>query len=117
MNKEQAAKKIGVSVRTLQRHMAANRIAYTMKRTKTGDVAEFDKEEVERFRRELKEGLTAAVRHGTVEATGPVSPMPADSAGHNEQTALALTQPAQLALIERLASVLSGAGETRPAVP
>jgi excisionase family DNA binding protein len=117
MNKEQAAKKIGISVRTLQRHMAANRIAYAMKRTKTGDVADFNKDEVERFRRELKEGLTASVRHGTVESSGPVSPMPADGAGHNEQTALALAQPAQVALLERLASVLGSIREARPAVP
>jgi excisionase family DNA binding protein len=88
MNKEQAAKRIGVSVRTLQRHMSAHRIAFTMKRTKTGEVADFDREEVERFKRELKEGLTAAVNHGVLEASEAVRAIAPDEAA-SQQTALA----------------------------
>jgi excisionase family DNA binding protein len=84
MNKEQAAKKLKISVRTLQRHMAKHKIAYKMKRTKTGEVADFDKEEVERFKRELKEGLTDAVTHGAVESEA-VRPQPLDE----QSTALA----------------------------
>jgi excisionase family DNA binding protein len=72
MNKEVAARKIGISVRTLQRYMSAHRIAFTMKRTKTGEVADFNKAEVERLKYELKEGMTTPVTHGIVEPSEPV---------------------------------------------
>jgi predicted DNA-binding protein (UPF0251 family) len=101
MNKEQAAKKIGISVRTLQRKMSEHRIAFTMKRTKNGDVADFNKEEVERFKRELKEGLTATVTHGVIAPSEAVTAIPtgadADTVG---QTALA-----PMDLMQRLAAI------------
>ncbi len=75
MNKEVAARKIGISVRTLQRYMSAHRIAFTMKRTKTGEVADFDKAEVERLKYELKEGMTTPVKHGVVESSEPSEPV------------------------------------------
>jgi excisionase family DNA binding protein len=62
--------------------MSKNRIAFTMKRTKTGEVADFDKTEVERFKKVLKEGLAHSVIHGAlVSATG------------DAQNALAIRQP------------------------
>jgi excisionase family DNA binding protein len=88
MNKEQAAKKIGISVRTLQRKMSEHRIAFKMKRTKTGEAADFDKAEVERFKRELKEGMTATVTHGVIKPSEPVTAF-LTNADATEQTALA----------------------------
>jgi excisionase family DNA binding protein len=78
MNKEDAASELGISVRTLQRYMSAHRLAFTMKRTKTGEVADFAPAEVERFRRELAGELTASVSHGAV-ASEPVSPEAGES--------------------------------------
>jgi excisionase family DNA binding protein len=50
MNKEQAAEFLKISVRQLQRHMAARRIAYQMVATKHGEEAEFSRDELERFK-------------------------------------------------------------------
>jgi len=50
MNKKQAAEFLGITPRTLERHMSAGRIAYEMRRGKTGEEAYFDPASVERFR-------------------------------------------------------------------
>ncbi len=52
MNKEQAAAACGITVRTLQRHMAAHRIGFAMRRNLTGEEATFSAEEVARFKAE-----------------------------------------------------------------
>jgi excisionase family DNA binding protein len=60
MNKEQAADALNITVRTLQRHMAAHRIGFAMRRTVTGEEATFSDEEVERFKAE-RDALTTTV--------------------------------------------------------
>jgi hypothetical protein len=61
MDKEQAAKFLGVSVRTLQRHTAAGRISAKYSHGDRGPQAEYDRAELERFKRELAE-VTSYVR-------------------------------------------------------
>jgi excisionase family DNA binding protein len=88
MNKEQAAKKLGISVRTLQRHMSRHKLGFTMRRTKTGEEAVFDKDEVQRFKEEMRgERLTATVSGVVMPETVAVSPTDDKQA---EQTALAV---------------------------
>jgi excisionase family DNA binding protein len=60
MNKEQAADALNITVRTLQRHMAAHRIGFAMRRTVTGEEATFSEREVERFKAE-RDALTTTV--------------------------------------------------------
>jgi excisionase family DNA binding protein len=60
MNKEQAAAALGITVRTLQRHMAAHRIGFAMRRTVTGEEAIFSDEEIARFKTE-RDALTTTV--------------------------------------------------------
>jgi excisionase family DNA binding protein len=50
MNKKQAAEFLGITPRTLERHMSAGRIAYEIRKGKTGDEAYFAPETVERFK-------------------------------------------------------------------
>ncbi len=64
MNKEQAAAALGITVRTLQRHMAAHRIGFAMRRTVTGEEASFSTEEVARFKAE-RDALTTTVTSAT----------------------------------------------------
>jgi excisionase family DNA binding protein len=61
MNKEQAAAALGITVRTLQRHMAAHRIGFAMRSTATGDEATFSEREVARFKAE-RDALTTTVK-------------------------------------------------------
>ena len=60
MNKEQAAAALGITVRTLQRHMAAHRIGFAMRKTATGEEATFSAEEVARFKVQ-RDALTETV--------------------------------------------------------
>lgn len=60
MNKEQAAAALGITVRTLQRHMAAHRIGFAMRKTATGEEATFSQEEVARFKAQ-RDALTETV--------------------------------------------------------
>jgi excisionase family DNA binding protein len=60
MNKEQAAAALGITVRTLQRHMAAHRIGFAMRKTATGEEATFSAEEVARFKAQ-RDALTETV--------------------------------------------------------
>jgi len=60
MNKEQAAAALGITVRTLQRHMAAHRIGFAMRKTATGEEATFQAEEVARFKAQ-RDALTETV--------------------------------------------------------
>jgi excisionase family DNA binding protein len=60
MNKEQAAATLGITVRTLQRHMAAHRIGFAMRKTATGEEATFSAEEVARFKAQ-RDALTETV--------------------------------------------------------
>jgi excisionase family DNA binding protein len=99
MNKEQAAKRLRVSVRTLQRYMSANRIAFTMRPTKTGEEAVFDKSEVDRFKAELKEKRRVATVAPAVSPDTPTSEAVSPSEP-NEQTALEVFQSAPPAFFE-----------------
>jgi hypothetical protein len=60
MNKEQAAAALSITVRTLQRHMAAHRIGFAMRKTATGEEATFSAEEVARFKAQ-RDALTETV--------------------------------------------------------
>ncbi len=68
MNKEQAAKALGMTVRTLQRHMAAHRIGFAMRRTATGEEATFSSEEVARFKAN-RDALTTTVTPAAVDVS------------------------------------------------
>jgi len=59
MNKEEAAKYLSITVRTLQRHMAANRIGFSGGRD-TGKEATFTKADLDRFKTD-QEALTTTV--------------------------------------------------------
>jgi excisionase family DNA binding protein len=59
MNKKEAAAGLGITPRTLERHMSGGRIAYAMRKGKTGEEAFFDAAEVARFGAELR-GVTHA---------------------------------------------------------
>jgi excisionase family DNA binding protein len=50
MNKKETAADLGITPRTLERHMSAGRIAYEIRKGKTGDEAYFAPETVERFK-------------------------------------------------------------------
>ena len=53
MNKASAADFLGIGVRSLERYMFQNRIAYTRQRGKTGEVVVFEDSELQRFKEEL----------------------------------------------------------------
>lgn len=57
MNKEEAAKFLGVSIRAVQRYAAANKLSVTYTRGVRGQVAEFNKEELERLKQQLSEPI------------------------------------------------------------
>jgi len=59
MNKEEAAEYLGITVRTLQRHMAANRISFRGGRD-TGKEATFTTGDLDRFKTD-QDALTASV--------------------------------------------------------
>lgn len=69
MNKQEAAEFLGIGVRSLERYMSQNRIAYIRQRGKTGEVVVFEKLELERFKAELHEpthqGAIEQVRQGS----------------------------------------------------
>jgi excisionase family DNA binding protein len=67
MNKEQTAKKLKISVRTLQRHMTNRRIAFKMRRTDRGEEAVFDNAEVMRFKKAMKGARLLETHSGTVD--------------------------------------------------
>ncbi len=56
MDKEEAAKSLGVSTRTLQRYTTQGKIAVAYKHGKTGAEADYDEIELQRFK-EQKEGI------------------------------------------------------------
>jgi len=53
MNKKEAAAELGITTRTLERHMSAGRVAYSMRPGATGKEAFFEPAEIVRFRVEL----------------------------------------------------------------
>ncbi len=67
---------------------------------KTGEVADFDRAEVDRFKQELKEGMTGSVTHGSIDASEAVR------AEGNQETALAIIPPAQAVLVEHFAAMM-----------
>ncbi len=79
MNKTEAAGFLEVSVRALERYVAAGRLACRYERGKTGKVAAFDPGDVEAFKRELEAPEVRAVpvvdnaRQGAASATAPTS--------------------------------------------
>jgi excisionase family DNA binding protein len=99
MNKEQAAEYLGITVRTLQRHMAANRISFRGGRD-TGKEATFTVADLDRFKAD-QGALTATVSPVVSPLSESVSPAP-------QQALQAFLQPQDTALGERLVRVLEG---------
>jgi excisionase family DNA binding protein len=62
MDKESAAKFLNVSTRTLQRYTTQGKIAVTYKHGKTGAEADYDEQELRRFK-EQQESITYAPAH------------------------------------------------------
>jgi hypothetical protein len=93
-DKDQAAKFLGVSVRTLQRRMSANAIAFTTRRTKTGDEVVFTADELKRHKREFTE-VKAIVSPSVSPTSESVTPRP-DDAPSGDQVSLAVLQSAPL---------------------
>ncbi len=85
MNKEQAAVALGITVRTLQRHMAAHRIGFAMQRTVTGEEATFSREEVARFKAERDALTTTVTPAANVSESVRDAPPEALQRGGNEQ--------------------------------
>jgi excisionase family DNA binding protein len=54
MNKKETAAELGITTRTLERHMSGGRIAYARRQGKTGEEAFFDPAEIARFKAELR---------------------------------------------------------------
>ncbi len=106
MNKEQAAEYLGITVRTLQRHMAANRISFRGGRD-TGKEATFTADDLDRFKAD-QDALTATVSPVVSPLSESVSPAP--------QQALQAAFPSQdiAPLGERLISVLEGLQSRAP---
>lgn len=81
MNKEEAAKFLGVSVRAVQRYAAAGKLSVTYTRGARGQVAQFNQEELERLKQQLSEPVypqrpaiaESGDNHGQ-EAVAPVTP-------------------------------------------
>lgn len=71
MNKQEAADFLGVSVRTLERHTKASRVAARYEKGKTSDVLVYDREELERFKAELE----SPIHLPTIEAATPTNRM------------------------------------------
>jgi excisionase family DNA binding protein len=72
MKKQAAARRLGVSARTLERLTTQGRIGVTHMPGKRGVVADYNKDEVERLRETLRRGKESAVSHKP--ASVPVSP-------------------------------------------
>lgn len=53
MNKTEAAKFLGIGLRTLERYMTQNKVAFTRQRGKTGEAVVFEHSELERFKEQL----------------------------------------------------------------
>jgi excisionase family DNA binding protein len=54
MNKKEAANFLGISERSLERHTAQKRIGHTLRPGKTRPVLDYERDELERFKEELK---------------------------------------------------------------
>jgi excisionase family DNA binding protein len=101
MNKKEAANYLEISVRTLQRYTAQGKISARYNPIKTGAEADYDEEELGRFKSEL-ESRTYAVRPAAV----PALPV--------EQTALAPVATQINTIGERLINALEA---IKPATP
>ncbi len=92
MNKEQAAAALGITVRTLQRHMAAHRIGFAMRRNLTGEEATFSAEEVARFKAERDALITTVTPAANVSEVVRQEPTQALQRVGSEQSIQALGQ-------------------------
>jgi len=92
MNKEQAAAALGITVRTLQRHMAAHRIGFAMRRNLTGEEATFSAEEVARFKAERDALITTVTPAANVSEVVRQEPSQALQRVGSEQSIQALGQ-------------------------
>jgi excisionase family DNA binding protein len=90
MDKEAAAKFLGVSTRTLQRYTTQNKISVTYRHGKTGAEADYNEDELERFK-EQQDSATYQPAHTTL---------------NGQSQALTLNQITTTTGIERLATVL-----------
>jgi len=61
MNKDEAAKALGISRRALERYGKMGKLSVSYKRGKTGRVADYDPDEVEKLKKEIQGEKTSAV--------------------------------------------------------
>jgi len=108
MNKEQAAAALGITVRTLQRHMAAHRIGFAMRRTTTGEEATFSTEEVARFKAERDALITTVTPAANVSEMVRQEPSQALQRAGSEQSIQALGQ----AIADALRATQDGKGSS-----
>jgi hypothetical protein len=102
LDKEEAAVLLGISVRTLQRHMSARRIGYVMRPGKTGDEAMFDRAELRRFQQSQKSDVKAIVPP-VIPSGSPLSEAVSsmgDEDGLSNSTALSVARVEVPALLE-----------------
>lgn len=105
MNKEEAAAYLGISVRTLQRHVQRGEIAVAYVRGRRGDEATFDEAELSRFKKTLDQPTyvtraTPSVTGGTGGAASSVQALARRDDGAAwiaEQFSMLLAQGAAMA--------------------
>jgi hypothetical protein len=112
MNKAQAAQFLGISVRTLQRYMSKHQIGFDLRQTKAGDEAIFDRDELQRFKKELKEGRTTVKPSVARMVEAITAPASTDEAEPSAQTALA-----RIDLLQSFAAMIQDIQKPAPAEP
>jgi excisionase family DNA binding protein len=116
LSKKEAADYLGISIRTLQRYMTANKISYKMQRSKFGDEATFDEAELDRFK---KENLADVVRPAIVSplAEGRVSEALARRGSPSDSQGLIPLPPQIVMLLERIIARMEPPSKHSPVLP
>jgi excisionase family DNA binding protein len=104
MDKEVAAKFLGVSTRTLQRYTTQNKISVTYRHGKTGAEADYDESELKRFK-DQQENVIYQPAHTTA------------AAGEEQSFALAPIQRENAAIAGAAAAIFERLQPARPSVP
>ncbi len=112
MNKREAAEVLGISTRALERYIGLSRISVSYARGRTGKEARFDAAEVERFRVELENRLTAAGAVADEAAPSPetAAPIASGLSRLSDSQALESSPPrgSMASLGEAIAALLQG---------
>jgi excisionase family DNA binding protein len=97
VDKEKAAEVLGISVRTLQRHMSARRIGFVMRPGRTGDEAMFDRDELARFKQAKKSAVKVIVP-SVMPSDSPLSSAvrPDDKGGQQDESMMLASRAVDL---------------------